>query len=75
MELLKAHLRKEIMVLISNDAMRPPAVGDVHGIGVHEIHGKLTAIDDGHPALEIETDEGSIVIVNWHQVVSVEVVT
>lgn len=75
MDIFKAHLRKEVMVLISNDAIRPPSIGEVQGIGVHEIHGKLTAIEDSHPALEITTDEGSIVIVNWHQVVSVEVVT
>ena len=72
MELLKAHMNKEVMVLISNDAMRPPAVGNVQGIGVHEIHGKLTAVDDSHPALEITTEDG-IQIVNWHQVVSVEI--
>lgn len=69
MDIFKAHLRKEVMVLISNDAFLPPKGGEVH-----EIHGKLTAIEDSHPALEITTDEGNIVIVNWYQVVSVEVV-
>ena len=70
MDIFKAYLRKEVMVLISNDAMSPP-----HGGEVHEIHGTLTAIEDSHPALEITTDEGSIVVVNWYQVVSVEVVS
>lgn len=70
MEVFKAYLRKNVQVIISNEALR------VHGeldqaLACHEVHGQLIGYEDTHPALEILTEEGEVNIVNWHQVVNV----
>ncbi len=72
MDLLKPYLRREVLVLVSNEAVRTPPLDTGTGaMLVHEIEGTLTAVDDGHPMLEITTKEDAVCIVNWHHVVSV----
>lgn len=70
MDLLKPYLRREVLVLVSNEAVQSHPLNSGEML-VHEIEGTLTAVDDGHPMLEITTKEGSVCIVNWHHVVSV----
>lgn len=71
--LFQPYMNKQVLVMITNEALNPPRVGDVSDVRIHEIEGKLVGYDDVLSAIEVQTEDGTTYVLNWTWCVGIQV--